>query len=127
VGVHIRLSPGIGSWIGCYHWIPGSRLFKGLPVGGIAGEAHVDVLPHYVLDEMGGKVLSGSFRTTWNRDQQKDVLWYSDVESIAISTGRIIFCQQLILNQNPDHPVALQLTNNLLQMVVENGVGRHGT
>lgn len=122
LGVNIRLSPGIGSWIGCYHWLPSSKLFKGLPAGGIAGEVYVDVLPHYVLDEMGGEVLSGSFRTTWNRDQQKHVLWYSNVESIAISTGRIIFCQQRIFNQNPDHPIALQLTNNLLQMVVENDV-----
>lgn len=119
LGASIKLFPGIGSWNGCYHWIPGSRLFKGLPAGCIAGEEYIDVLPHYVLGEMGGEVYSGSFTTT-NRRQEKHVLWYNDIESINTGKGKIIFCQYRLFNQKPGHPVAMQLANNLLQMVIEN-------
>lgn len=120
LGVSIKLFPGIGSWNGFYHWIPGSRLFKGLPAGCIAGEEYIDVLPHYVLGEMGGEVYSGSFTTTTNIRQEKHVLWHNDIESINTGKGKIIFCQYRLFNQKPGHPVAMQLANNLLQMVIEN-------
>ncbi len=127
LGVSAKLFPGIGSWNGCYHWIPGNRLFKGLPAECIAGEEYIDVLPHYVLGEMGGEVLSGSFTTTSKRGPEKHVLWHSDIESINTGKGKIIFCQYRFFNQKPGHPVAMQLANNLLQMVIENNENIDGS
>lgn len=57
-GLNVQLHLGIGNWIGSYHWIPDSDLFDGLPVGGLAGAAYVDVLLWYGLLEQGGEVLA---------------------------------------------------------------------
>jgi hypothetical protein len=119
VGIKIKLSPGIGSWNGIYHWIPASHLFAGLPSGCLAGEEYVDVLPQYVLDEMEGETLAGSFTTTTSRRQEKHVLWYSDIASIQAGNGKIVFCQYRLFNQPPGHPVTMQLTSNLLDMFIE--------
>jgi hypothetical protein len=116
----LRLLPGIGSWNGCYHWIPDAPLFQSLPAGNMAGEEWVDVLPHYVLAGMGGQILAGSFTTTTQRTEEKHVLWFSDAEIVRAGKGKIIFCQLRIFNQNPDQPMAMQLAYNLLRMTVEN-------
>ncbi|HLC35844.1 MAG TPA: hypothetical protein VJJ70_12725 [Anaerolineales bacterium] len=33
----MQLHLGIGNWMGCYHWVPASDLFDGLPTEGLAG------------------------------------------------------------------------------------------
>lgn len=115
-GIPIRLHFGIGNWMGCYHWIPSSPLFSGLPSGGLAGEPYVDVRPYYVMSEMGGEVLAGSFRNTQTRREPAAMLWYSDMEKIPFGKGCLIFCQYRIFDTPGQNPLADRLLANLLSM-----------
>jgi hypothetical protein len=116
-GIIIRLHFGIGNWMGCYHWIPASPLFSGLPGGGLAGEAYVDVRPRYVMSELGGEVLAGSFNNSQTRLEEPTILWYSDIERIALGKGSLVFCQYLIFDQPVADPLADQLLANLISML----------
>ncbi len=116
-GISIRLHFGIGNWMGCYHWIPVSPLFSGLPCGGLAGEAYVNVRPHYVMSELGGEVLAGSFNNSQTRLEAPDILWYSDIERITLGKGCLFFCQYLIFDTPIADPLADQLLVNLISML----------
>jgi hypothetical protein len=115
--IAIRLHFGIGSWMGCYHWVPNSFVFSGLPSGGLAGEAYVNVRPHYVMSELGGEVLAGSFSNTQTRLDPPAMLWYSDIERISLGKGRLIFCQYLIFDTLMADPLANRLLANLISML----------
>lgn len=116
-GVILRLYPGIGNWMGCYHWVPSSQLFSGLPAGGLAGEAYVDVRPHYVMSELRGEVLAGSFNNSQTRREPASILWYSDVESVPLGKGRLIFCQYRIFDKPGENPLADRLLANLVSIM----------
>jgi hypothetical protein len=107
----------IGSWMGRYHWQPENDLFAGLPAGGLAGEAYVDVLPRYVLTELGGEVLAGAFRNTEIRvDGVAKMLWYSEVETVEHGVGRLIFCQYRIFDRDDRDPLRARMLLNLLRL-----------
>jgi len=116
-GINLRLHFGIGNWMGCYHWIPYSPLFSGLPCGGLAGEAYVNVRPRYVMSELGGETLAGSFNNSQSRLEAPTMLWYSDIEQIAHGKGRLVFCQYLIFDTPIVDPVADRLLVNLIFML----------
>src|SRR6185436_4208572 len=116
-GINLRLHFGIGNWMGCYHWIPASPLFSGLPGGGLAGEAYVNVRPQYVMSELGGDVLTGSFNNSQTRLEAPAILWYSDIERITLGKGCLIFCQYLIFDTPIADPLADQLLVNLISML----------
>jgi beta-galactosidase len=116
-GISIRLHFGIGNWMGCYHWIPANPLFSGLPGGGLAGEAYVNVRPHYVLSELGGDVLAGSFSNSQSRLEAPAILWYSDIEKITLGKGCLVFCQYLIFDIPLADPLADWLLANLMSML----------
>jgi len=118
-GIAIRLHFGIGNWMGCYHWIPPSPLFSGLPSGGLAGEAYVNVRPRYVLSELGGEVLAGSLSNSQTRLEAPTILWYSDIERITLGKGCLVFCQYLIFDTPVADPLANQLLANLIAMLKE--------
>jgi hypothetical protein len=113
-GLELRVEMGIGSWMGCYHWIAASPLFAGLPAGGLAGEAYTSVLPHYILTEQGGDVLAGSLRNTNSRFEKPAMLWYSDVEAVAYGKGTLLFCQYRVFDQATTNPLAARLLCNLI-------------
>jgi hypothetical protein len=115
-GVSVDLHFGIGNWMGCYHWIPASELFEGLPAGGLAGEPYADVLPHYVMSELGGRVLAGSFQNTQTRREAPAMIWYSDVEVISFGSGTLLFCQYRLFDQPGSNPLAGRLLYNLLRI-----------
>jgi hypothetical protein len=114
-GVDVQLHYGIGNWMGCYHWIPDSDLFAGLPAGGLAREAYVDVLPWYVMSELGGEVLAGSLRNTQTRREPPAILWYSDIEALRFGEGALLFCQYRIFGQVDANPLAARLACNLIR------------
>jgi hypothetical protein len=114
--VNLQLHLGIGSWMGCFHWMPESDLFDGLPTGGLAGEAYVDVLPWYAMSEMGGDVLAGSVRNTQTRREPPAMLWYSDVEAVRLGAGTLFFCQYRIFEQAETNPLAARLVYNLIRL-----------
>jgi beta-galactosidase len=116
-GITIRLHFGIGNWMGCYHWIPACPLFSGLPQGGLAGEAYVNVRPRYVMSELGGEVLAGSFSNSQTRLEASAILWYSDIERITLGKGCLVFCQYLIFDTPLADPLADQLLANLIAML----------
>jgi hypothetical protein len=116
-GINLRLHFGIGNWMGCYHWIPASPLFSGLPSGGLAGEAYVNVRPRYVMSELSGEVLAGSFNNSQSRLEAPTILWYSDIEQITHGKGRLIFCQYLIFDAPRPDPMADRLLVNLISML----------
>jgi beta-galactosidase len=116
-GISIRLHFGIGNWMGCYHWIPASPLFSGLPDGGLAGEAYVNVRPRYVMSELGGEVLAGSFSNSQTRLEAPAILWYSDIERITLGKGCLVFCQYMIFDTPLADPLANQLLANLISML----------
>jgi hypothetical protein len=103
--------------MGCYHWIPANPLFSGLPGGGLAGEAYVNVRPHYVLSELGGDVLAGSFSNSQSRLEAPAILWYSDIEKITLGKGCLVFCQYLIFDIPLADPLADWLLANLMSML----------
>ncbi|HLO29170.1 MAG TPA: glycoside hydrolase family 2 TIM barrel-domain containing protein [Anaerolineales bacterium] len=116
-GITIRLHFGIGSWMGCYHWIPNSLVFSGLPCGGLAGEAYVNVRPRYVISELGGEVLAGSFSNSQTRLEAPAMFWYSDIERITLGKGCLVFCQYLIFDAPSADPLADRLLANLISML----------
>jgi hypothetical protein len=115
-GVNVALHFGIGNWMGCYHWIPAGGMFEGLPAGGLAGEAYADVLPHYVMSEMGGRVYAGSFRNTQTRREAPAMIWYSDIEAISFGGGKLLFCQYRLFDRAAGNPLAGRLLGNLLRL-----------
>ncbi|MGH2614579.1 MAG: glycoside hydrolase family 2 protein [Thermomicrobiales bacterium] len=115
-GVQVDLHFGIGNWMGCYHWIPGSDVFDGLPASGLAGEAYADVLPHYVMSELGGRVFAGSFRNTQTRREAPAMIWYSDIEAIQLGRGKLILCQYRLFDQADTNPLAARFLGNLLHL-----------
>jgi hypothetical protein len=114
VGVKLHMS--IGNWMGCYHWIPESPLFAGLPAGGLAGEAYVDVLPRYALSEQGGDILAGSLRNTQTRLEPPAILWYSDVEAVRFGKGALLFCQYRVFDKGNANPLAARLLCNVIEV-----------
>jgi beta-galactosidase len=114
--VAVQLHYAIGSWMGCYHWIPQSELFDGLPAGGLAGEAYVDVLPWYGMSELGGEVYAGSLRNTQTREAPPAMLWYSEIEAIPFGRGRLFFCQYRIFAAMDKNPLAATLAHNLISL-----------
>jgi hypothetical protein len=101
--------------MGCYHWIPVSDPFDGLPAGGLAMGSYADVLPKYVLSELGGEVLAGSLRNTQSRQEAPAMLWYSDIETLRFGAGRIIFCQYRVFEKIDQDALAARLAYNLLR------------
>ncbi len=118
-GVNLKLHPGIGSWMGCYHWISDSPVFSGLPSGGLAMKPYADVLPKYVLSEMGGDVLAGSFRNTQTRLEPPAMLWYSDIEALELGKGVIWFCQYRVFEKIDRDRAASRLAFNLFQLAAQ--------
>ena len=110
----VQLHPGIGSWMGCYHWIPDTNLFTGLPAGGLAMKPYAEIVPKYVLSEMGGQVQAGSLRNTQSRLEAPAMLWYSDIESVQFGKGEIVFCQYRVFEKIDRDPLADRLAANLL-------------
>jgi beta-galactosidase len=115
-GVNVDLHFGIGNWMGCYHWIPAEEMFEGLPAGGLAGEAYADVLPHYVMSELGGRVFAGSFRNTQTRREDPVMIWYSDIEAIPFGSGKLVFCQYRLFDRAGSNPLAGRLLSNLIRL-----------
>jgi hypothetical protein len=115
-GVNVDLHFGIGNWMGCYHWIPAEAMFEGLPAGELAGEAYADVLPHYVMSELGGRVFAGSFRNTQTRREDPAMIWYSDIEAIPFGAGKLMFCQYRLFDRAGSDPLAGRLLGNLLRL-----------
>jgi hypothetical protein len=115
-GVNVELHFGIGNWMGCYHWIPAEEMFEGLPAGGLAGEPYADVLPHYVMSELGGRVFAGSFRNTQTRREDPAMLWYSDIEAVSFGSGKLLFCQYRLFDRAGSNPLAGRLLGNLLRV-----------
>jgi hypothetical protein len=119
-GITLDLNLGLGwGWLGCYHWQPKSELFEGLPAGGLGGEVYADVLPRYVLSELGGKVLAGSFKGTEPTAHDPRFHWFSDVEVINRGKGRLIFCQYRIFENPKQNPLAGRMLSNLLGLAAE--------
>jgi len=113
-GIPVQLHLGIGNWMGCFHWVPESDLFAGLPAGGLAGEPYADVLPWYAMSELGGDVLAGSVRNTQTRREPPAILWYGDVEAVGFGQGTLIFCQYRIFDKADTNPLAARLVQNLI-------------
>jgi hypothetical protein len=118
-GLNLKLNFGIGSWIGCYHWVPDSPIFAGLPNGGLAMKPYAEVLPKYVFSELGGEVQAGSLRNTQTRQEPPAMLWYSDIEAVQFGKGVIWFCQYRIFDRIDRDPIASRLAYNLLRFAAE--------
>lgn len=116
-GLDIQLDLGIGSWVGCYHWIPASPLFAGLPNAGFAGETYIDLLPHYVMRENGGEILAGSIRSKHTVEGATEILWFSDIEAIPFGQGKLFFCQYRCFDNLEKHPIARRLFANLVRLI----------
>ena len=113
----IELHPGYGSWLGSHHWLPDADLTEGLSSsGGLAGELLSDILPRYVLTELGGSVLAGSINCAQRMlEPSKDILWRSDIEQVPFRNVKLIFCQYRLFEQAYSHPVASRLAFNLFR------------
>jgi len=111
--------------MGCYHWIPDSDLFIGLPTGGLAKRLYAEIIPKYVLAELGGDTLAGSLRNTQFRQEDPAMLWYSDIEVIPYGKGFILFCQYRIFELLERDPLAARLAYNVLQHTIHILEGRH--
>ena len=116
-GIDLHLELGIGSWIGCYHWIPACPPFEGLPNGGFAREAYIDLQPHYSMREIGGEIMAGAIRSKYTVDGPSEFLWYSDIESIPFGRGKLIFCQYRLFDNLASHPIARRLFDNLIRLI----------
>jgi hypothetical protein len=117
--IPVKLHPGIGSWMGCYHWIPDTEMFAGLPAGCLAMKPYTGIIPKYVLSEMGGTVQAGSIRNTQSRQEAPSMLWYSDIESLDYGKGTIVFCQYRVFENIDRDPLAARLAENLLRYAVQ--------
>ncbi len=115
-GLDIRPDLGIGNWMGCYHWLRDPELLADLPPVSLAGEPYVDVLPQYVLNELGGRLLAGSLRNTQTRREPARILWYSDVEAVSLGRGTLVFCQYRLFEEAGSNPLAGRLACNLLRL-----------
>jgi hypothetical protein len=115
-GVNVELDLGIGNWMGCFHWIPEAELFAGLPAGSLAGEPYAEVLPWYVMSELGGKVFAGSIRNTQTRKEPPAMLWYSDIEALSFGKGTLVFCQYRIFDKAAANPLAARMVSNLARL-----------
>jgi hypothetical protein len=116
-GIELELHLGLGwGWLGCYHWQPESELFAGLPSGGLGGEAYADVLPRYVLSELGGTVLAGSFKGTEPTAHDPRFHWFSDIEVVERGRGKLIFCQYRVFTEPGRDPLADRMRLNLLRL-----------
>ena len=124
-GLKMELHPGIGSWMGCYHWIPDSDLFSKLPAGGLAKRPYAEVIPKYVLSELGGEVLAGSLRNTQSRQEAPAMLWYSDIEAIRFGKGSILLCQYRVFEHLDRDPLAARLAYNVLRFTAHLLEGQH--
>jgi beta-galactosidase len=118
MGIDLNLELGIGSWIGCYHWIPTYSPFEGLPNSGFAGEAYIDLQPHYSFREIGGEIMAGAIRSKYTVDGASEFFWYSDIESLPFGRGKLIFCQYRIFDNLASHPISRRLFANLIQYVL---------
>jgi hypothetical protein len=116
-GIKLELHPGIGSWMGCNHWVPRKDPFSDLPAGGLAKRPYAEFIPKYVLSELGGEVLAGSFRNTQSREQSPTMLWYSDIEAIRFGQGVILFCQYRVFDCLDRDPLAARLAGNIIRLV----------
>jgi hypothetical protein len=115
--IPLELHHGLGwGWLGCYHWQPESELFAGLPAGGLGGEIYADVLPRYVMSELGGDVLAGSFKGTEPAAHDPQFHWFSDVEVVERGRGRLIFCQYRLFTEPGRDPLADRMRLNLLRL-----------
>jgi hypothetical protein len=112
-GLALKLYHAIGNWMGCYHWVPASRLFAGLPANGLAGPVYTEVLPWWGLGEQGGRVLAGSIRNTQTRREAPAMQWYSDIELVPFGAGQLIFCQYRVFERAHELPVAARLLRSL--------------
>ena len=124
-GIKLELHPGAGSWMGCYHWIPESELFIGLPAGGFAKRFYAEIIPKYVLAEMDGETLAGSLRNTEFRHAERKMLWYSDIEVVPYGKGFLLFCQYRIFERLDRDPLAARLAYNILRYTIQTLDGRH--
>jgi hypothetical protein len=124
-GIKLELHPGAGSWMGCYHWISDSNVFNGLPAGGFAKRLYAEIIPKYVLAEMGGDTLAGSLRNTQFRQEIPAMLWYSDIEVVPYGKGFILFCQYRIFELIERDPLAARLANNILRHTIQTLEGGH--
>ena len=113
-GLNLKLHFGIGSWMGCYHWVPRSDLFAGLPAGGLVKKPYTGFIPKYVFSEMGGEILAGSLRNTQSRQEAPSMLWYSDIEVVRLGKGAVLFCQYRVFEHMVDNPLAARMAYNLL-------------
>lgn len=115
-GIDIKLHLAIGSWMGCYHWLPNSELFEGLPCGRLASEPYVDVLPWYGMTELGGQVWAGSIRNTISRFEKPAILWFSEIETIRAGKGWLIFSQYRVFDKIKTNSLAARLAFNLVRI-----------
>ena len=92
--------------MGCYHWVPQSDLFMGLPAGGLVKKPYTGVIPKYVFSELGGEILAGSLRNTQSRLEAPSMLWYSDIEVVRLGRGAVLFCQYRVFENIADNPLA---------------------
>jgi hypothetical protein len=118
-GVNLKLNPGIGSWMGCYHWVSDSPIFLGLPNARVAGLPYAELLPKYVLSELGGAVQAGSLRNTQSRLEPPAMLWTSDIELLQYDKGALLFCQYRIFEKVDRNPVASRLAFNLFRFAAQ--------
>jgi hypothetical protein len=124
-GINVKVHMGIGSWMGCYHWIPDSDLFAGLPSGGLALKPYAEIVPKYILSEMGGEVQAGSLRNTQSRqDGHPSMLWFSDIETLPFGEGAIVFCQYRVFENIDRDPLAKRLAYNFLCYAAETAAGK---
>ncbi|MCC2629247.1 MAG: hypothetical protein K0S14_2897, partial [Thermomicrobiales bacterium] len=77
---------------------------------------YADVLPHYVMSELGGRVFAGSFRNTQTRREAPAMIWYSDIEAIPFGSGKLFFCQYRLFDRAGSNPLAGRLLGNLLRL-----------
>jgi hypothetical protein len=115
-GIPVELNLGIGNWMGCFHWFYERQLIMNLPDTPLAGEPYADVLPWYVLSELGGTPWAGSLRNSQTRFEAPRMLWYSDIEVLSFGQGTLVFCQYRVLETARQNPLAAHLSANLIRM-----------
>lgn len=125
----VKLSYGIGNWMGCYHWLRTAKLLPeardmGLLGGGLAGGPYVDLLPWYVMDELGGELLAGSVRNTQTRFFDPAMIWYSDIEAVRLGRGTLVFCQYRLFERAATNPLAGRLFAEVMRLAGEYAGGQ---
>jgi len=79
----------------------------------------VEVVPKYVLSELGGKVFAGSISNTQSRQGPLHMLWYSDIESVRLGQGNLLFSQYRAFEKLDQDPLAERLAYNLLKYAAD--------